>query len=714
MGSRVIDAVLRMKDEGFAATLKQSSALLTSFGREGNAARKQVENVGKSIASLGKSMTAAITLPITGMGAVSYRAYEGVNKNIQLVKATMGEAKFATADLANELADAMTKSIFTMDEGSAALVNFARQGWDAKQSADMLSPALNLSAGTATALENVTSGLGNTLKAFGASSEEAAHYADMFTVAQAQANTSAQQLMDSMAIAGPIAKTVGWDFEDIATLIGAFGDMSIEASEGANALKTGLARLSGGNKKADEAMEELGISLYNDQEQMKSMVDVIETLQGAFNGMTEQEQMYYASQLFGQNQMSKWLALINGPAADALGNMRDNITNASGNAQEAANAMMTPLEKLSSTFDVFKYKVGETLADAVVPFIEKATELIDLFRQMPKEQQQNIVKWAAIAAAVGPVLMIFGNAVTMGSKLCGAFSTISKAGGVLKLALGGLAAPAGIVIAVIAAIGVVIASVVTHFETFKSALASTGGFEKLKEAFGGLKEQFDASMPTLTKLADLIGNAIAAAAGIAAGAIATYVSGMIEAFSGVLKMFTSVVEGIDKLIHGDLTGALESFKGVFEGAVQYVQGLFDMLFGTIKSIGDAISSIKLPEWSDPNGHKYEVTEARATGDVSWRGGPVQVHEQGGEILDLPHGTRIYPHDVSIEMARQIGKSSVAKNPRSVAGAGNINIAKIADSIIIREEADIEKIGDMLVRKLMTASENMGGVYGNMA
>ena len=73
----------------------------------------------------------------------------------------------------------------------------------------------------------------------------------------------------------------------------------------------------------------------------------------------------------------------------------------------------------------------------------------------------------------------------------------------------------------------------------------------------------------------------------------------------------------------------------------------------------------------------------------------QVHERGGEILDLPRGTRIYPHDVSMRMAKG-GQSQM------------INIPKLADQIIVREEADIDRIGDRLVQKIRKSSENRGG------
>ena len=94
---------------------------------------------------------------------------------------------------------------------------------------------------------------------------------------------------------------------------------------------------------------------------------------------------------------------------------------------------------------------------------------------------------------------------------------------------------------------------------------------------------------------------------------------------------------------------------------------------------------------------------RAIGDSSWRGGLVQVHERGGEILDLPRGTRIYPHDVSMQMAKS--------------GQGQtVNIPKLADQIIVREEADIDRLGERLARKIQKSARNRGGYSfsGNMA
>lgn len=73
-----------------------------------------------------------------------------------------------------------------------------------------------------------------------------------------------------------------------------------------------------------------------------------------------------------------------------------------------------------------------------------------------------------------------------------------------------------------------------------------------------------------------------------------------------------------------------------------------------------------------------------------------IHDRGAEIVDLPKGTRVYPHDKSIQIARQEGRS----------GKMVVNIEKLADSIVIRETADVDMVMDRFIKKLEEAEEGM--------
>ena len=44
-----------------------------------------------------------------------------------------------------------------------------------------------------------------------------------------------------------------------------------------------------------------------------------------------------------------------------------------------------------------------------------------------------------------------------------------------------------------------------------------------------------------------------------------------------------------------------------------------------------------------------------------------------------------------------------------AGGTTVTIPKLADQIIVREAADIDRIGTAIARKLLAAGANMGGV-----
>ena len=78
----------------------------------------------------------------------------------------------------------------------------------------------------------------------------------------------------------------------------------------------------------------------------------------------------------------------------------------------------------------------------------------------------------------------------------------------------------------------------------------------------------------------------------------------------------------------------------------------------------------------------------AKGTNNWQGGIVQVHERGGEIIDLPKGSRVYPHDKSVQMAKSEGKKSIV-----------YKIEKLAETLVVREDADIDKIVEKLVKRL---------------
>lgn len=428
---------------------------------------EKVKSVGDKMADAGTKMTVGFTAPVVAGATAAVNSYGNVDKQFNLVKQTMGSTANSAEDfkgLWNQIGESAKASVFGMQDAADATLNFARQGFTAKQATDMLTPAMNLAAGTGTDLSEVTSGLGNAMKMFGADSSDAASYSDVLAKAQAQANTNTSELFESISVAGPICKTVGWDIRDLATLTDVFGNAGISGSEGANALKTGLARLASPAKSGAQAMDQLKLStgqtyaIFNDNGTLKDMPTVLKNLNSAFSGLSDQEKLEAAANIFGKEQMSKWLTLIQTSPKD-IGSLRDALDSAGGSAGKMSKALMSgtggTIEQMKSTFDVLVVTIGQMLAPVLQKFFTQLISIMNAIMNMNPAMQRIVLTLIGIVAAIGPVLIIIGKIaagvgtlMTLAPKIVATVKLVRTGMAALNAVM--LANPVGLVIAAVA------------------------------------------------------------------------------------------------------------------------------------------------------------------------------------------------------------------------------------------------------------------------
>lgn len=149
------------------------------------------------------------------------------------------------------------------------------------------------------------------------------------------------------------------------------------------------------------------------------------------------------------------------------------------------------------------------------------------------------------------------------------------------------------------------------------------------------------------------------------------------------------------------------FKGVFDSLVALCKTPINAVIGIINGAIKGINSlnVSIPDWVPGVGGKsfgvnLPTIPMLYKGTDNWQGGTAIIHDRGGEIVDLPKGTRVYPHDKSIEMARHDGAS------QSQSRNFSINIQKLADKIEVRSDEDIDKIAEALALKLKNVAFNM--------
>jgi TP901 family phage tail tape measure protein len=553
------------------------------------AAGEKVKSVGDKMADAGTKMTVGFTAPVVAGATAAVNSYGNVDKQFNLVKQTMGSTANSAEDfkgLWNQIGESAKSSVFGMQDAADATLNFARQGFTAKQATDMLTPAMNLAAGTGTDLSEVTSGLGNAMKMFGADSSEAASYSDVLAKAQAQANTNTSELFESISVAGPICKTVGWDIRDLATLTDVFGNAGISGSEGANALKTGLARLASPAKSGAQAMDQLKLStgqtyaIFNDNGTLKDMPTVLKNLNSAFSGLSDQEKLEAASNIFGKEQMSKWLTLIQTSPKD-IGSLRDALDSASGSAGKMSKALMSgtggTIEQLKSTFDVLVVTIGQLIAPVLQKFFTQLISIMNAIMNMNPAMQRIVLTLIGIAAAIGPLLITIGKIATgVGTLMTLAPKIVSA----IKLVRTGMASFNAVLLA--NPIALVVAAVALLSATFVYLWKTNAKFRNgIITIWNSLKAYTTKVWSSIRKLAVTTWGAIKSAVLSPVRAIRSSVT---SSWAALRSTTARVWNGIKSAMLTPINSARDRIRGI----INSIRGFFPM------RIGNIFSDLRLP------------------------------------------------------------------------------------------------------------------------
>lgn len=737
MAGKVIDVTMRLIDK-VTTPLNNVNAKLTASSKQWQRAGKDIQKAGRSISNTGKSLTKTVTAPIVGVGAASVKLaadFESSMDKVQSISGATGSEMDKLSELAKEMG---AKTKFSATEAADAYSYMAMAGWKTSDMLNGLEGIMYLSGATGEDLASTSDIVTDALTAFGMSTSETNKLVDTLAATASNANTDVAMLGESFKYAAPVAGALGFSSEDLSLSLGLMANAGIKASQAGTSMRSWMSNMSAPTASVTKAMETLGISLTDSEGKMKSLKTILGDTRTAFSGLTESEKAMYAKTLAGKNGMSGLLAVVNSSDKD-FNKLADAINNSNGACEEMYNVAQDNLNGQLTILKSTLESIGISIGERLTPYVKRLTEFLqkcaDKFNSLSDSQKDAVIKAALFAASIGPVLLIIGG---LTSHIGRAVTNIGRLGANLKK-FGGIAgiitSPAGIVVASIAAIVAIGILVIKNWDKIKEKAELLKNFvgvrlkklgidgESMGKKLEPIKDKFNAIVehgkklwsvlhPHIQKLGQAfhqifmnrIGKAITFAAGIFQGlfsSVSSIVSGIMSVLDGIITFITGVFSGnwskAWKGVKSIFSGIFESLAGVASAPINAIIGLINGVIGNINSV-----SIKIPKWVPKfGGNTYSPSiptiPTLAAGTDYWKGGLVQISEKGGEIVDLPSGSRVYPHDKSVKQAYKDGASK-----------GRIVIAKLADQIVVREDADIDKIVSKLADKLEEIAANTGG------
>lgn len=596
---RVISTAIQFID-GFTKPSKEVINSMRSMGNEAIKAGKQIQSAGKTITSVGSTLTKAITVPIAGVATAAVKTAADFEAAMSEVGAISGASAQDLATLTAKAKEMGATTSFSASESAEAMKYMAMAGWKTADMTAGIAGIMNLAAAAGEDLGTTSDIVTDGLTAFGMSAKESGRFADVMAAASTNANTNVTMLGESFKYCAATAGAMGYNIEDISVALGVMANAGIKGSTAGTTLKNVIANMAKPTDAQAAVMQKLGISLTDSSGNMKSFAEVMNNLRSSFNGLSETEKASYATTLAGKESMSGLLTIVNASAAD-FDKLTEAINGSSGSAEAMAAKMLDNLKGQLTLLKSAVEGIAITIGDKLLPYLKKFVSWVqkaaDYINNLSDAQVDSIMKWAAIAAAIPPIIMVFGKVVTMVGTVQRTFGTITKTIANFGGIIGTITSPAGIVIGVLAAIAVAAALIIKNWDQVKGFLQNVGNwfknaFEKAGFSVQGFKDKFTSIGNTVGSIAGKISRAVVS------GIKATF-TGLVQDVKKIFDGFTTIFKGIGTMLKGIFSGdaetALKGFQTAAGGVVDVIGNIFKTKINAIKNFVVGAFSTFLPE-----------------------------------------------------------------------------------------------------------------------
>ena len=430
----------------------------TKFGNSAREVGEKFSKVGKEISGFGSALTKGVTAPIVaGAGlvvkaAIDYEsAFAGVKKTVDET-ATVSYQKLSDGirQMSKEL-PASAVEIANVAEVAGQLGIKAEDILTFSRTMIDMGESTNLSAEeAATAIAKIANILGLTSDEYGRFGASVVDLGNNFATTE----KDIVEMTNRLAAGGKLA---GLTAPEILGLATAMSSVGIEAEAGGTAMTQTLTAIGNAvslttKDSADDLALIAKVAGTTSEEFQKAWKEKpAEALQAFIKGLnTAREQganmdailMKLGMTGVRQGNMLKSLALSSDKMSAAVERSnqawKDNtaLTNEANKRYETTESQLkmfrNQLTDIAIEFGGPLIKALRSGLDAVKPWLSKLADLAKKFSSLSTEQQQNIIKWGLMAAALGPALNILGGGVTVVGGFAKAISWLSKGIGFLS------------------------------------------------------------------------------------------------------------------------------------------------------------------------------------------------------------------------------------------------------------------------------------------
>lgn len=515
-------------------------------------AQQQLDKVSKKMAKVGASLTATFTVPFTAFATMAVKSSAEIEESMLAVEKSFNATGKEMETLTNVAKKMSSNTVYSITEVADSMNYLKSAGYSVTQMENSLVTLTNLATASQVELKDASADVVKVLSQFNMSSSDTNKVANVMAATMSKTSLTLDDLTTALSIVGRTSSSVGYSIEETSAAIALLSNAGFNAEKSGSYLKSILTQLETPTTEMSKLLEELGISVDSVNPKTNKLTKILETFAKA--GITSTQ----ATTMFGKEIDSAFMSLVSS-GAESLDDMTTSLTNTNSAEEEAKKQMGT----LSNQLKIIKGQLAEIstqLGDILLPILKDflgncVMPLIDKFSNLSDSSKELIVKIGALAAALGPVIMIITKVIKGVSSLSGVFSAICS--------------PVGLVIAAIAALIAIIVTLFNTNEEFRN---------NVLEIWNEIKDGVSAIIEDLKAFWEQHGEAIMNSVKKVFNTIWTIISSVFNAIADGVQVLFSYIKPI-----------WEQLKTLFSSLWNVIVELYELL----KPIFDAIGAVVL-------------------------------------------------------------------------------------------------------------------------
>lgn len=609
-------------------------------------AQKTIDKIGSSFQKVGSQLTKGLTVPIAAAGTAIMGVWNNVDEAEDNIIAKTGALGETAASLKGTFKNVFGSMPTDAQTASDAIAELNTQfGLTGKQLEDASKHLIMFSKITGANVTEAAQQAEKAMRVFNVPVEHLPDVLDAVASAAQKTGISTNELMQAVVDLAPQLKKLGFNLASSIKFISETEKAGIDASK---------------------AITYLGRALANGATKGKSTSAMLDEMAKKFaNAKTETEQTALAMEYFGTKGAYTLIAAVQQgqisftDLAAAVKNAQDplaGLTETTGTVAQTYEETLDPIDKFKANMNDLALKIAplgvtlqETIGPALTNIIDHIGKLLDWLNKLDPTTKNMIVQVGVALAVLGPVLNIVGSIIKGVAAVIGWIGNIvgalSSLWGIVKVVAGAIAGVIGWPALVVAAVAAGVVVVVKYWDQISTFL--TSAYKWIVDTFMKLWNAITGPLQNLWN------------------DVKSWLQPVFDVF---VNIFTSIKDTI---------------ANIWEGLVDILKTPINWIIDAINTVIGGLNKIhfSIPSWVPGIGGKsFGINIATiprlATGGIVTRPTLAMIGEAGPEAVVPLNGP----------------------------GLGGYIIIK---QMIVREEADIDRISQQLASKVLRAQKYRG-------